>query len=151
MQRPRQYRVEREEDELSAAPMHLGALELEDVLRNGASVDASAHLEECVECRVRAARLARAGGLPAPSGSALARILESQMQVGSAVAAISVPTALAESPKAGELWRVGGDEALLVWVRKVLDGVVDVLPVVLDTDLADEQTLLLPADSNLPS
>jgi hypothetical protein len=132
---------------LSAASRHLTALELEGVLRTGASADEADHLAECVECRVRAARTARADGLPVPSDSALARITSSQTRIGSAVAAASLTARADAFPNAGELWRVGGDEALLVWVRRVLDGAVDVLPVVLDVDLADEQTLLLPASS----
>ena len=133
---------------MSAASPHLSALELEDVLREAASSDKAAHLADCVECRVRAARMARAGGLPVPSSSALARITESQARIGPAVAAASLPAAEDGPPRAGELWRVGGDEALLVWVRRVLDGAVDVLPVVLDADLGDEQTLLLPASAS---
>lgn len=133
---------------MSAASPHLGALDLEDVLRAGASPDQAAHLAECVECRVRAARLAQAGGLPLPSESALARITASQAMVGTAVAAASLPAPDDGPPRPGELWRIGGDQALLVWVRKVLDGAVDVLPVVLDVDLADDQTLLLPASAS---
>lgn len=133
---------------LSTKSPHLGALELEDVLRAGASGDVAVHLSDCVECRIRAARLARAGGLPVPSDSALARITEAQTAVGPAVARASLPIPGDGPPRAGEVWRVGGDEALLVWVRRVLDGVVDVLPVILDVDLADEQTLLLPTKAS---
>jgi hypothetical protein len=134
-----------EESQLSAASPHLSALELEGALRARASADEAAHLAECVECRVRAARTARAGGLPVPSDSALARITGSQTRIGPAISAASLAAHTDASPQAGELWRIGGDEASLVWVRRVLDGAVDVLPVVLDVDLADDQTLLLPA------
>jgi hypothetical protein len=51
-------------------------------------------------------------------------------------------------PAAGELWRAGTDDALLVWVRNVRDGAVDVIPVVLDAELADDATLLLPAEDS---
>jgi len=133
---------------MSAASPHLGALDLEDVLRAGAAPDQATHLAACVECRIRAARLAQAGGLPLPSESALARITASQVMVGAAVAAASLPSPDDGPPQPGELWRIGGDEALLVWVRKVFDDAVDVLPVVLDVDLADDQTLLLPASAS---
>ncbi|KQY55801.1 hypothetical protein ASD11_14955 [Aeromicrobium sp. Root495] len=44
---------------------------------------------------------------------------------------------------------MGRDEALLVWVRKNFhDGAVDVIPVVLDVELADEQTVLVPASES---
>jgi hypothetical protein len=148
LQRPKAVSILGEEDQLSAASPHLSALELEAVLREAASAGEAVHLADCVECRVRAARMARASELPVPSRSALARITESQTRVGPALAAASLPTSEDGSPRAGELWRVGGDEALLVWVRRVLDGAVDVLPVVLDTDLGDEQTLLLPASAS---
>ncbi len=93
------------------------------------------------------ARLAKAEGLPPATGSALARITASQTLLSPEIAHASRPAVVAASPNPGELWRIGGDEALLVWVRRLLDGAVDVLPVVLDVDLADEHTLLLPAST----
>jgi hypothetical protein len=47
-------------------------------------------------------------------------------------------------PRPGEIWRAGRSEAVLVWVRRVFDdGVADVVPLVLDVELADADTLLL--------
>lgn len=54
-------------------------------------------------------------------------------------------------PKPDEVWRIGRDEALLVWVRRVFDdGVADVVPVVLDVEFADEESILIdPASTPL--
>lgn len=48
-------------------------------------------------------------------------------------------------PRPGEIWLVSANEAILVWVRRVLDGAVEVLAVTLDVNLADEQTLIVPS------
>lgn len=54
----------------------------------------------------------------------------------------------AGDPQPGEIWRIGRDEALLVWVRRVFpDGVADVIPLVLDVEQADQETILIPADA----
>lgn len=131
---------------MSDTSPHLGVLELQELLRTGGSVDVAEHLTECVECRIRAERLARAAEVGTASGSSLSRILAADARLApSLLAAASGSETTTPSP--GELWRVGEDDALLVWVRKVFDGSADVMPVVLDVDLADEQTLLLPADA----
>ena len=146
MQRPKQEPTARQEDELSNAFSHLGVLELQELLRAGGSVEVAEHLAECVECRIRAARLARAAEVAPPSNSSLSRILASDTRLAPAVVAAATGSETA-TPSTGELWRVGDDDALLVWVRKVFDGSADVMPVVLDVDLADDQTLLLPANA----
>lgn len=104
------------------------------------------HLAVCLVCRVRASRLRHMAAPGNPSGDAVARILE---------ASVPGPTALAElttrhdegPPRPGELWRVGRDEALLVWIRRVLANAVDVIPAVLDTELADQESVVMPADA----
>jgi hypothetical protein len=51
-------------------------------------------------------------------------------------------------PRPDEIWRIGRDQALLVWVRQVFsDGVADVVPMVLDVELADEETVVVEADA----
>jgi hypothetical protein len=52
------------------------------------------------------------------------------------------------APAIGELWRVGRGEALLVWVRRVLDDSAAVVPVTFDSDLADEFSLIIPGDES---
>lgn len=126
---------------------HLGALELQELLRTGGSVEVAEHLTACIECRIRAARLARAAEVAAASDSALSRILDSDTHLTPAVVTAAALGSESATPSAGELWRVGEDDALLVWVRKVFDRSADVMPVVLDVELADDQTLLLPAEA----
>lgn len=134
---------------MSNVSPHLGVLELQELLHTGGSLETVDHLTECVECRIRAARLARAAGVPGPSEASLSRILATDTRLTPAVVASAISTRDTATPSAGELWRVGEDDALLVWVRKVFDGSADVMPVVLDVDLADDQTLLLPADATI--
>jgi len=51
-------------------------------------------------------------------------------------------------PQPNEIWRVGRSEALLVWVRRVFeDGVADVIPLVLDVELADQESVVVGADA----
>jgi hypothetical protein len=79
-----------------------------------------------------------------PSEDAVARILEASSP-GPAMLARLTSTHDEGPPRPGELWRVGRDEALLVWIRRVLADAVDVIPAVLDIDLADQESVILPA------
>ena len=133
---------------MSNTSPHLGALELQELLGPAGSVEVAGHLTECIECRIRAARLARDAGVAVPSESSLSRILAADSRLAPALIATAGSGGEPSTPSPGELWRVGEDDVLLVWVRKVFDGSVDVMPVVLDVDLADDQTLLLPANSS---
>ncbi|MEV6072021.1 hypothetical protein AB0L82_36245 [Nocardia sp. NPDC052001] len=106
------------------------------------------HLDECLACRVRMSRIRRAEGIPDPGGNSVQRIIEASTPAPTVITELM--TARREGdPAAGELWRVGRDEALLVWVRRVFDdGIADVVPVVLDVDLADGQTLILDSSAS---
>jgi hypothetical protein len=105
------------------------------------------HVEGCVACRVRLARIRRDLDIEPADGDSLRRVLE---------ASSPLPDGLTEliraerdgDPRPGEVWRVGRDEALLVWTRKVFDdGVADIVPLVLDIELADEESILVGADT----
>jgi len=124
---------------------HPTALELAEAVIADQPAGLALHLAGCVECRVRFARLTRARAVnQAPSDGALSRIVDSAAHLRPAVtAAVQGGN---KSPRPGEIWRVGKDEAILVWVRKVLDGAVDVMPVTLDVNLADDQTLVVPLE-----
>jgi hypothetical protein len=109
-----------------------------------------AHLAECLACRVRMARIAQADALESPTPNVVQRIVDASTVVPGAT---DIPIGRDErEPEPGELWRIGRDEALLAWVRKnFYDGAVDIVPVVLDIELSDEQTLIVEADlSPLP-
>lgn len=102
------------------------------------------HLERCHTCRVRAARLHRAGGMDEPSDASLRRILEASSS-GPPVLRTLLARPAATGPRPGQIWRVGRGEALLVWVRRVMKDAVDVFPVVLDVELADPLSVVLPS------
>jgi CRP-like cAMP-binding protein len=104
------------------------------------------HLAGCVACRVRASRLWHAAAPGEPGDDAVTRILHAS---GPGLALPDeIDAAFADdAPHPGEIWRIGRDEALLVWVRRVLDDAIDVVPVVLDIALADQESVLLPAES----
>jgi hypothetical protein len=53
-------------------------------------------------------------------------------------------------PEAGELWRVGRDEAVLVWVRDIVSAhSVEVVPVVLEASLANDTTVAIAPDATV--
>jgi len=122
----------------------------EDGLGRRAAAALQSHLDGCLACRVWAGRLRHAAvAVPDAPDEVIARLVAAAQAVPAGLAdAITAGTGRDDPAAAGELWRVGRDEALLVWVRRVLDGAVAVIPVVLDTDLADEHTLLVPAASS---
>ncbi|MEC3978722.1 hypothetical protein [Amycolatopsis sp. H20-H5] len=105
------------------------------------------HIHNCVACRVRLARISRDLGFEPPDNDSLQRVL---------AASSPLPDGLGEliraerdgDPQPGEVWRVGRDEALLVWTRRVFDdGIADVVPLVLDIELADDESVLVGADA----
>jgi hypothetical protein len=102
------------------------------------------HLTGCVACRVWAVRAAAASDDP-PAQNVLARLVSAAPRLPEPVRqCLAAPSDGAPQP--GELWRASRDNALLVWIRRVLDGAIAVVPAVLDTDLADEQSVLVDAE-----
>jgi anti-sigma factor RsiW len=105
----------------------------------------SGHLRACPQCRILADRLGRGlPGLPAvdPPGDTYGAVPEVAL---AAVAAADRPKA---GPRPGELWRAGrhgGGPVTVVWVRALDPTGAAVVPVSLDTELADEHTLIVPA------
>ena len=102
------------------------------------------HLTVCLTCRVRAGRLRHMTAPGSPSDDAVARILQASVP-GPSVLERLTTTHEDGSPRPGELWRVGRDEALLVWVRRVFADTADVVPAVLDIELADQESVVIPA------
>jgi hypothetical protein len=102
------------------------------------------HLTVCLICRVRAGRLRHLTTPGSPSDDAVARILQASAP-GPPVLARLTTTHQDGPPCPGELWRVGRDEALLVWVRRVFADSADVVPAVLDIELADQESVVVPA------
>ncbi len=105
------------------------------------------HIDECLACRVRLSRIRQASGPTTASADSLRRIVE---------ASTPLPEVLTEvisgrqegQPQPNEIWRVGRSEALLVWVRRIFeDDVADVIPLVLDVELADRESVVVGADA----
>jgi hypothetical protein len=105
------------------------------------------HLDECLACRVRLSRLRHASELAVPTDDSIQRIVEASTPLPELIADM-VRGDKDREPQPAEVWRVGRNEALLVWVRRVFDdGVADVIPLVLDTGLADQESLLVAANA----
>lgn len=85
--------------------------------------------------------------LEPPDPASLQRLIDACPRLPDGLAAIILSPRDGD-PQPDEIWRVGRSEAVLVWVRRVFgDGVADVVPLVLDVELADEETILVPAGS----
>ena len=101
------------------------------------------HLGECLACAVRFARLQRSSGPVTASTNSLQRVIEASAVLPETLVEL-ITADRGRDPQPGEIWRVGGSEAVLVWVRKILDdGVADVVPVVLDVELADRESVII--------
>jgi hypothetical protein len=106
------------------------------------------HLELCLACRILAARLSHAE-ITDPDDSAIARLTSAARAIPEIVRiALSAARTDPAEMTAGDVWRVGTDEAQLVWVRRVFEDSAAVVSVTLDVELADEYTLLIPADDS---
>jgi hypothetical protein len=126
---------------------HPSSKELYDaLLRTSEATDVYAHIEACLACRVRMARIEQSHNPQPPSSNTVQRIIDASTVVPGVVGLSTLQED--QEPKHGQLWRIGRNEALLAWVRKIFDdGAVDVIPVVLDVELADEQTIIVPSSA----
>lgn len=103
------------------------------------------HVGGCVACRVRLARISRDLGIVPPDNDSLQRVLAPPLPDG---LGDLIRAERSGDPRPGEVWRVGRDEALLVWTRRVFDdGIADVVLLVLDVELADEESILVRVDA----
>lgn len=104
------------------------------------------HLDECLACRVRLSRVREVEGLPPPDADSLRRIVQACTPLPDTLIDV-VSSGYDETPRSNDIWRIGRYEALLVWVRKVFDdGIADVIPLVLDVELADQESVIVGAD-----
>jgi hypothetical protein len=105
------------------------------------------HVGDCLACRVRLSRL-RETAEPAPAGEGtFQRIIAASTPLPDVIADL-VAAGTNEQPQPHQVWRIGRDEALLVWVRRVFDDdVAEVVPLVLDVELADQHSVLIGADA----
>ena len=125
-------------------------------LSGAADDEAAAHVRGCLRCRVFSARLETAERQSASETDLTALTATSPAVPGSVLSALRRGdlSPAGGGPAAGELWRASGRSteaggvAMLVWVRTVFASTAAVLPVVLDTDMCDEYSLVLDAQSN---
>lgn len=105
-----------------------------------------AHLSDCVACRVRFTRLQQAGRPDEPSESVLSHLVADSPVLADDVR--SFITNVSRDPaQPGEVWKVGVEDAVLVWVRRLVNqSTVDVIPLVFDTAMADRESILIAAD-----
>lgn len=100
------------------------------------------HASECLACRVRISRIERAINPSVPTDDALGRIIHASNSLVEGLAFDSGEQP--PRPEPGEIWRIGRTEALLAWVRRVFDdGIVEVIPLVLDVELADQESIVI--------
>ena len=127
---------------------HPSAADLLSAASGQASTNVVHHLSHCPACRVRYSRVRRAQALEPLEGDGLERVLSASQPLPRAIQPLVPNVPDQRAPAVGELWRIGRDEALVVWVRQVFeDGIADVVPIVLDVDLADEDSVLLPMEA----
>lgn len=100
------------------------------------------HAQSCLLCRIRIGRLTRAAGLQWPSSGTVA------LPTGSVPLSSDLLTSFetrAENPipAMGQLWLVGADEYLMLWIRKANESSLVCHPVTLDVEVADDKTLVI--------
>ncbi|HWH30982.1 MAG TPA: hypothetical protein VNU26_18855 [Mycobacteriales bacterium] len=111
-----------------------------------AADDVAEHVAVCALCLSRLARLdGRCDDTPSAERVAALAAASSELPAEAVAAARLPDPAEAPAPAPGELWRAGRETATLVWIRKLLDGAVAAVPVVLDTELADDESLIVAA------
>jgi hypothetical protein len=118
-------------------------------------VEVASHVTRCLICRVHVGRLAVENRDAADPAFIAALSAQSPEIDPALLQALSAPqtSVTSSTVRVGQLWRAArsadnASAAILVWIRKVFDSTVAVLPVVLDIDLADTETLIVSADSS---
>ena len=116
----------------------------------------SEHIAGCLICRVHVGRL-KIDNREAAEPSFLVSLSEGSPRISDGVLdLLRAPEVIADGGgiQTGQLWRArdrgsdaSGSFAVLVWIRKVFATTAAVLPVFLDTNLADSDALIIPADS----
>lgn len=105
-----------------------------------------AHLSNCVACRVRFTRLQRAGDADEPSEDVLSHLVAESPVLTDGIRTF-ISTVSRDPAQPGEIWKVGVEDPVLVWVRRIVNqSTVDVIPLVFDTSMADNESILISAE-----
>jgi hypothetical protein len=119
----------------SAHPLDTDILDLiEGTLDEGSARLIESHLDGCLLCRIKRQRLSAAPPID------FADVRDLAVPV---FPRIEVQDAPGTDASRGELWLAAGDEAVMVLIRTVRDHGLVVVPVTLDTEAADDETLVL--------
>ena len=129
---------------MSASAHHPLDADLRDLVEGALSPKAAgaveAHLAGCVLCRIKCQRL----GSEPPTD--LVDLSEADIPRFHPIDSVDASPATAVP---GELWLTGGDEAVMVVVRQILDPSLGlVVPVTFDVEAADSGTVVLDADAS---
>lgn len=138
---------------------HPTAVQLQAFTRGEDAADASgveSHVAGCLICRIHVGRL-KVEERESVDPAFISALSEGSPRIPSGVLdALRASESHGDtgSVRAGQLWRARnrtdsapGAVAVLVWVRKVFETTAAILPVFLDTDLADSETLIISAES----
>ena len=102
------------------------------------TADISDHLDMCLLCRIRLARIRRAGIQHAVVLSEVA-----YPEVSERVLALLTAERAPDSIAPGQVWLAGDARRMPVWIRAVLDNAVSVYAVTLDIEAADDTELIV--------
>lgn len=119
---------------------HPSSKELFEAAAHNATDVTDSHVATCLRCQVLISRL-REGLLgPAdPSPATVAALREAAPTVR-----LSASDEIVHSPAEGDVWRTRAPASLLVWIRRVVDDdTVEAVPVTLDSDVADDMSLVV--------
>lgn len=138
---------------------HPTVVQLQAFARGEGAADAAgidSHIAGCLICRIHVGRI-EIGDREAADPAFISALSAGSPRIPSGVLdALRATESHADtgSIRVGQLWRARnrsdsapGAVAVLVWVRKVFEATAAVLPVFLDTDLADSETLIIPSES----
>ncbi|MDX6309889.1 MAG: hypothetical protein QOI06_2935 [Nocardioidaceae bacterium] len=119
---------------------HPTSHELFEAAAHNATNATDRHIATCVRCQVLISRL-REGRLDQvdPSPATLSALCEASPTVR-----LSASRTVAREPAEGDVWRTYAPASLLVWVRRIVDDdTVEAIPLTLDSDIADDMSLVV--------
>ena len=102
------------------------------------AADISDHLDVCLLCRIRLARIRRSGLQPEAALPGVAP-REVSPTILSTLSSARRPGSITP----GQVWLAGSVQRMLVWVRAALDSAVNVYAMTLDIEAADDTTLII--------
>lgn len=132
---------------------HLSSPELATARANVRDLDPAAvrHLDGCVVCKIRLARLKQGDDFSTQPPAQVASLTsDAPLVAPQLLQAMQSDPDSRTRPEAGELWRAGRDEAVLVWIRDIVSAhSVEVVPLVLESSIADDMTVAINAEATV--